>query len=368
MGGVYHLFFHDDVDGIIGAALFLKNQVPGRYRLYPVSSSWRGDKFNYLISSLFIKPGDKRVIIDYQYHKNADVWIDHHFNESFGECEIRNTKMLYNPKSPSAARLVHEYIKSINPSVDYDTSFLFHVDIVDSGAYKSVEQIFRDKSPIMILRAYLERSYPSEMAYCRIVERIAGSNMNIKDALYTLRIGAFYVKDVEQEALKIKNSIVVSNKISFVTQRRKNQFPRYSEYLVLPDVKYAIRLTNIGNNNIYFQVGYNKWQKEPNDVNIGITVSKMIPIIISGGGHFNVAAGVMKCEMENTFIDEISKLLNHEEVDMEKYAVDKSDPIEQKAESMIKTGSAKNINEARSKASTQIQAEEGNARSEDKQL
>ena len=364
MGGAYHLFFHDDVDGIIGASLFLKNHINEKYRLYPVSSSWRGDKFNELISSLFIKPGDKKVIIDYQYHPKCDIWIDHHFNETFGECEIKNSKMIYNPKSQSATRLVFDYGLMVNgvDRVDYDTSFLYQVDIIDSGSYKSVEQIFKDKNPTMILRAFLERMFPADMTYCRIVELIAKNNMSIKDALWILRISAYHVKELEQEAMKIKDAAIISNKISIVNQRRKNQFPRYAEYLALPEIKYSIRLTNVGNNNIYFQLGFNDWQKEANDINIGKKISGLQgSIITSGGGHYNVAAGMMKSEMENTFIDEITKILNHEEVDMEKYAVDSTDPIEKKAKEMIKTGSAATIADAREKASKTEEKNDGSA-------
>ena len=371
MGGAHHLFFHDDVDGIIGASLFLKNHIKGKYRLYPVSSSWRGDKFNELISSLFIKPGDKKVIIDYQYHPKCDIWIDHHFNESFGECEIKNSKMIYNPKSQSAARLVFDYGVMINgiESIDYDTSFLYQVDIIDSASYKSVEQIFSDKSPIMILRAFLERTFPADMTYCRIVELIAGNNMNIKDALWVLRIGAYYVNELELEAMKIKDSVIVSNKISILNQRRKNQFPRYAEYLALPDIKYSIRMTNVGNNNTYFQIGFNVFQKESNDINIGFEVSKLQKTIItSGGGHYNVASGMMKSEMENAFIDEVSKILNNEETNLEKYAVDSTDPIEEKAKEMVKTGEVANISKAREKASKKPVVEESNAGTAEKQL
>jgi hypothetical protein len=365
MAITYHLFFHDDLDGILSAALFLRNHVTDRYRLYPVSSSWRGEKFNRLISTVFTKPGDKKVIIDYQYHPKSDIWIDHHYDPNFGECEVKNEKIFYNPKSPSAARLVNEYHVMINKpdAFDYDMSFISAADMIDSASYKSVSQIFYDKSPAMILRAYLERMFPSEMTYCRIVERIRGCNMNIKEALFTLRIGSFYVRELEKNALQIKHLVVISNKISIVNQKRKNQFPRYAEFLVFPNIKYSIRLTSVGNDNSYFQIGYNNWQKEPNEINIGKTVSEIDFAI--GGGHYNVGAGTVKEENVNKLIDTISIHLNKEDHDMEKYAVDQNDAVEQKAAELVKTGSAKDMKDGREKATKTIKAEEVDGRKQD---
>ena len=66
------------------------------------------------------------------------------------------------------------------------------------------------------------------------------------------------------------------------------------------------------------------------------------------GGHYNVGSGTILESNINEFIDMISKLLNNEEdIEMEKYGVDKADPVEKKAEDLIKTGEAKDISEAR---------------------
>ena len=357
MSETCHIFFHDDVDGIISAALFLHNNVKGRYRLYPISSSWRGPKFNVFFSSIAKKKNDKKVILDFQYHKDSDLWIDHHFDKDFGDCEIKNNKIVYGPKSASAARLVN-YIR-LNNEVDYDQSFISTVDMIDSASYKDVNQIFTDKNPLMVLRAYLEKLFPSDMTYCRIVEIIDKCKMDIKEALHILRISPIYVDELRDDALKIKRSIVIAKKISIVNQKRKNQYPRFSEYLTCPDIKYSLRITSVGNEILSVQIGFNPFQKQSNEINIGKMLNDS-KLLINGGGHYNVGACLIKEKNINEFIDNVSIILNEEGVDsMEKYAVDSTDPIEKKASELVKTGESKNLSQARCDVAKKINQQPG---------
>jgi hypothetical protein len=171
--------------------------------------------------------------------------------------------------------------------------------------------------------------------------------MNISEANYLMRINSYYVKELEKNAMKIKNSIVLSKWISIVNQKRENQYPRYSELLINPKIKYCIRITNIGNN-IKISIGYNRWHHLKNECNIGKSIG--FDYVTESGGHFNVGSAIIKSDFVDRFIDDISRILNEED-DMEKYAVDKNDPVEKKAEELVKTGEAKNIFEARKEAS-----------------
>jgi hypothetical protein len=313
-----------------------------RCRLYPVDSLTRGEKFNTFFNNIIKSKNDKDIIVDYQYHKNADLWIDHHFNHDFGDCIVQNEKVYYNPKSPSATSLVKSFF---DPDCNIFDTLLKDVDIIDSCAYKSVDQIFKDARAIMQLRAYLEQNYLDDMIYCRIVEMIDTCDMDIDDAMYRLRIGSYYIREVFKRAIKIKNSMIISKKISITNQKVIKQFPTYSEYLINPEIKYTIRLTNIGNGNIKFSVGYNQWHEEKNEFNLGKLVQlNYIPV---SGGHFGIGAGVVKETDLDKFIDYISKILNEEDDNMEKYAVDKNDMIEKEAEKLVKTGEVKNMSEAR---------------------
>lgn len=351
---INHIFFHNDLDGIVCAAIFLYKNLKSKYRLYSVSSSMRGEKFNELFLSVPKSDKDKKIILDYQYHKEADLWIDHHFNPEFGECQVVNDKIIYDPKRDSATDLVFEFIAPGSFGSQFVNHDLNMINIIDSCKYNSIKQIFQDKSQPMILRAFLEKAFPAEMTYCRIVEVLANSGLDFCDALYKLKIDSSHVRELEKNAIQIKNSIIKNKNISIVNQRRKEQFPRYSEYLIDQNIKYAIRLTPVGNNNIYFQIGYNMWHSDPNKFNISKMLTSFVgKLIVNGGGHFNVGAGIVKEANIEKLIDEMSIILNEEE-SMEKYAVDSTDGVEKKAAELVKEGSAKNLNDARKMAAEQI--------------
>lgn len=366
----YHIFFHNDVDGIVSAALYLNYLKNKRTRLYPVSSFMRGERFYKFFNQIIKGKDDQKIVLDYQYHNKADIWIDHHFNSEFGECIVNNEKIHYDSKAESAAQLVRNYLISKNNNSimslnSYSTlnDLIKDVNMTDSCSYNSIQQVFTDKKPIIILRAYLEQLVPNNMTYCRIVEMIDRCDFDLDEAIYRLRINTYYLKELEKKALKIKNNLIISKKISLVNQKGFNRFPRYAEFLVLPNIKYCIRITNVGNNIAEFSVGYNAWHKEKNQFNIGKLIK--FDYINEGGGHFNVAGGFMKDIYVERFIDDLSRILNEEEDDMEKYGVDKSDPIEQRAAELVKTGEVKNVPEGRkvvveSKLITEEEKKNGN--------
>lgn len=344
------IFFHNDVDGIFTAALFLNTYNSDIYRLYPLSSQMRGDKFNDAVKA---SPEDGRIIVlDYQHHERADFWVDHHFDSRFGPNEVSNQKIKYDPSSKSAFSILRKMAQE---------SKLFNlserVDMIDSSGYKNPEQIFLDTSPLMCIRAYLEKIIPNDMSYCRIAEIVSASNMDVERAAWIMKIGHGFVDSIRAEAQKIKDHIVISDGMSIVRQRRPMQFPRHAEYYVRPDVKYSVRLTKIDGNNAYLQVGYNKWHERPNQVNIGRAIAG-IKEANKGGGHFHVGGAIIKESDAETVLDKLSIIFTEGVEAMEKYGVDGEDAVEKKAKEMVKTGSAKTMAEAREKSALETSVDD----------
>lgn len=346
-----HVVFHNDVEGIVSAALFLHNHVrDGAYRLYPLASTTRGPVFQKMIDDLKIQPNgfDKEnfvAILDFEYHEKADMWVDHHFNQKFGDCIILNDTMSYNPKSKSAARLVHELPSKYK---NYPTLFITITDMIDSCEYKNIDQIFHDYHPLMAIRAFIEQAFPSSMMLCRIVEMMVSCRFDLLRCNAQLGIGDASVDQIRNDAHKCEKEIVLFRSFSLLRQRRVNQFPRYSELYVYPHLKYWIRASQSGNGLLYLQIGFNKFQKANNAINIRTAIQSCKQFVI-GGGHFNVGAGTVKESDLDDVLDYFDSLFNNED-NMEKYGVDKSDPIEQKAQEMMKTGEFKDIKEARKAA------------------
>lgn len=352
----HHVVYNDDIDGIVSAAIYLHNIVRGAtYRLYPISSSAKGEKFKSIIKEMNLnKKSDFLVILNFENHEDSDLWIDHHWSDVMGNDPVRNAKVIYDPSAKSSSRLVQSY----NPREDiskYPESFIDHVDMISQSSYKAVDQVFTDTGPMMILRAYVEKVFPSEMIFNRVVEMIVKVHFDFRKAMYQLRLDKNIIFELKKEAEKIGRFMTVIGPFSTVSQRRVNQYPKYSEFFIRPETQYAVRFSSAGNNRMYMQIASNKWGK-PNEINLGKMVSN-IPYLIRGGGHYSVASALLEVTDLERLLEEFELNLNKEvrlehEEEMEKNAVDKElDPVESKAEEMVKTGDAKDIDEARKKAS-----------------
>ncbi len=346
----YHIFFHDDIDGIVSAAIIMHKLVRGAdYRLYPIMSSNRGEKFKQIINELNLGENDFLAILDYEYHQRANLWIDHHFNQKFGDQKVCNEQIIYDPIAPSATSLAMT-IPSKNKI--HNESFIQKVNTIDTAGYKTVDEIFSDTHPLMLLRAYVELAFPSEMMYSRAVEVISNSEFDLRKAIYALKIDNSCYSEIKKALEVSKKFMTIFNNFSFITQKRANQFPRYAEFYLNKTIKYAVRISKIqSKKTMYLQVQYNRWHQEPNRINVGQMLSKF-KYLLSGGGHYSVGGGIVLDKDIDRLLDDLNIHLNPEsEVEMEKYGVDKNDDsVEKEAIELIKTGAAKSIDEARKMA------------------
>ena len=326
-----HIVFHNDVDGIMSASL-LRCYDADEYSescLYPVTSTMRGGQTKKIWSG--ISAEDKVAILDFEYSGRADLWIDHHFNSDLGPHPVKNNRLFYDPGAKSAAALVMEKCEASLAQKE-----IIHMcNMIDSALYPNVNFIFESDHPLMILRAYLETAFPSDMTYCRIVEMISHNKCDIEKSLCLMRIGYDAVKNIQKLARQIGKNMVRFGSCSCVNQSRPGEYPRYSEFFVQKDVEYSIRISKSGPHQKYIQIGFNHFVNIPNTINLGEFL-RGLPYV-RGGGHFNVAAGIIKNEDEERFLDDIDMHFN-QEADMEKYGVDKKDPVENRAQELVKEG------------------------------
>lgn len=345
---IHNVVYHADLDGIVSAALYLKFKInkPSGYRLYPMMSYQRGEKFNSFITSLHIPEGDELAIFDFENHGASTFWVDHHPCKALGFSAVTNDEAVYDPSSYSAAALVFNYLKTIATIPDNVADLVKQINMIDSAMYPDVNYIFNDVSPIMIIRAYLERTIPNDMIFNHIVETLCATNFDANETLAMLNLDSGVVSDLRNDVGKAKQYMEVYNKISLIRQRRVSQFPRYSEQFLRSDVKYNVRVSSVGNKRLHLQVMFNRWHLEKNDLHIGRFLSNLE--YVKGGGHYNVGGGFIREDNVEQFIDDLSNIThNWDEDTMEKYGVDTSDPFEKKADELVKTGESNNIEDAR---------------------
>lgn len=364
----HHIFFHADMDGMFSAAMVL-NKFCGDedYKLYPLRSNMRGESFNSLVKKS-VQKESKIYILDFQNDENADLWIDHHPNYVFGNEPIFNKKIYYDYKSLSAFSLVYKYIleqtdkmKSADPEEHENIAAIAQfIDMVDSARYPSVDFVFENNSPGMLIYSFLETTFSSKMTINRVVEILSSTNMDLDRTIFTLDISKDKTEYMRKKASNIKKYIEIyeDSKISLVRQGKNFTYPRYAENYFFPHIFYNIRVSpDMEKGYAYLQMSYNIWKEKPNQINIGKFIKKNQ--YIKGGGHFNAGGGSIKyCDLDN-FLDDISNIiyqLNNKEDSMEKYSVDKeNDPVEKKAEH-IKT--AKDKKEISSEDSSEVSSDE----------
>lgn len=364
---VRHIVFHADVDGIFGAALFLHKSLGDgmdNYVLHPALSSQRGDRFKERVIHMNLAPDDELVIIDYENHDRSTLWIDHHFNPRMGDKPVKTNNIYYDSSKDSAAGLVAEMLYGKKYSDDV-SDLVLAADMIDRGKYPEIKYAFDSTDPAMLMRARIEHGFPAEMMFSRIVETLSDVDFDLVKANRRLDITEHDSNKLRADVDKVKRHIVIFNKISLIRQTRPSQFPRYAEYYLFPDIKYSVRASAISKTKLNIQIGFNKWQDEPNELNIGKFLMSLS--YVRGGGHKDVGGANMDPEIFERFMDDLSIETHNEEEEMpqeeemEKYAVDQTDPVEKKAEEMVKTGAAKNIDEAREKASEENEGKKANA-------
>lgn len=367
MSDFFTIYFHDDVDGIVSAALILKHVVRGKpYFLQPVKSSQRGDKFDHIIKNRLygVEPC---IIVDYQHHELADLWIDHHYNKALGDDAVHTKDMAYDPKAKSAARVIRNMIKKspLGQFTYIDEDMIRTTDMIDSAGYESIEFIFTSKHPLMMLKSYLEQmTIQLSWSYCRAVEAIVTADFELEDAMAMLGIEPNTVDSLRKSAEGIKKAMVINGPIAITEMKRLYEYPRYSEYFVRPDMKYAFRIVHLGGDRVQTDVGFNQWGNFTNEVHIGKMLGGF-DYTISGGGHHDVGGSIIKADMLEQHVDDITTALNPEvpmnEESMEKVGVDKeADPVEKKAEEMTKTGESPDMQQAREKAATEEEGKTDN--------
>jgi len=361
---MHHIMFHADIDGIVSAALFLNQTcgLKGNYKLYPLLSSSRGDKFNSMIEGIKKNCNDSDVessiiILDFEYHEKANVWIDHHPNKNLGHGSIFNEKIHYDYKSMSTFELVFKYFNKNITNVIFRKNLegmVNFVNMVDSAKYPSANYVFTNKDPGMLIYSYLETTFHAEMMFCRLVEMLAVNDLDLINVVSKMNITDASHNKLVKKAKEIKKYIEIYGNFTFVRQHRIYQYPRYSENFLFPDIKYNVRVSP-GSIREFFhvQISANSWSTEANQFNIGQFINKLS--YIKGGGHFNVGGGSLEEKNLDKFLNDFSELVNEKGdvtmEELEKYGVDhEADPIEKKADEMVKTGEAEDKDEARKKA------------------
>lgn len=365
------ILYHDDFDGIVSAAIYKTHMSPetfNRVLLKPMSYLSK-NSLDKTVEEIKKAGFDTVVVLDFPYSALVDVWYDHHMHsKSIREAyavRLKFSSILgkFDFRAKSCARIVYEDVVTINnPNNERLNEIVKLADMYDSADFKTPDYTFSEKSVMNQCYAYLENTHYSTRpaicnfmveAFCAYIEnRISSLDMVIP-------VSNDDVEHLSRRAYKTRREMVVFGDVS-ITQCRLGEHPRYAEFVKIKDrkpVKYSCRIEKYPfGRNLKISIGYNKWQGEPNMVNLGqlIRTSKYA----KGGGHFDVGGGMVSPESLESFLDEMTSILSGYNIDfsekedcedMEKYGVDiENDDFEKSAAELSKEASI-SIDEARKK-------------------
>jgi len=141
----YHLYFHNDFDGMASGAVmlnFLRSRGDDIVSYNPidyfpdVNRKWPEYKFK--------KPF---ILVDFRYHPAADWWFDHHLTSFFKKKWQNSFKVdrthVFNPKIKSVCELVVRHLSKIfkySPP-RYIEYLVKWTSIIDSASYKSPKEL-----------------------------------------------------------------------------------------------------------------------------------------------------------------------------------------------------------------------------------
>lgn len=326
----YIIFYHNDTDGIVGAALWLHNNIGHdrtvEYRLHAVQSQNRVN-FDQRVKEARKHKDDRIIVIDFAYSVHANLTIDHHYNPDLGNDLIKNDSLIYNPKLKSCVRAIYDNFqdykcntlknnKGILGKVNGSIEDIVDVcDMVDSAGYPDRKFFFESNHPIMILTHYINVQPLNEVIYGRIVELLWNNCLDVEKVLRILNINPDSVlKKVKKSARDMNKHLVKFEYISVTTVGRPNQFPRYAEFYLNEEIRYTIRTFNVGDGRWQVQCGYNNWCDVDNTFNIGMFAKDQEKkgLAITGGGHFNVGSAIINIQNREKYIDLLMESIRKE--------------------------------------------------------
>ncbi|MEX1064155.1 MAG: hypothetical protein WD898_02280 [Candidatus Paceibacterota bacterium] len=313
MSKKYHIYFHNDFDGVTSAAVllnFFKKHGGGLASYNPIDYAV-GLKENWPNFKL----KQPSIIVDFLYHPKVTWWFDHHTTSFIKEewrKEYKNDETHYfDPELKSCCGTVLRHLKK-----EYKYKPPKHIadlvrwaDKIDGGVYASARQAVIADSPArklsLILREHAIRYGPASF-FKHLVEKL--SALSLAEAVKAPRFDKIIKKNRERtlKSLKTFNDFSeVHNKVILIDST-KTEFPvsHYMGYLTHPEVSWSV-LLNWHDGFFHVSVGRNHWVKRKvGDVHIGKLLSKY-----GGGGHKNV--GGFEKKSKQTILKNIKDIIKY---------------------------------------------------------
>ncbi|MFH1769143.1 MAG: hypothetical protein ABH833_00555 [Parcubacteria group bacterium] len=297
----YHLYHHDDLDGLACGAVmleFLKSRGDKFSSHHPITYGAGISSENW-VDFKFERPF---MIFDFQYHPDAEWWVDHHASSAFEfiggdyEDKYKNDKQHhFDGNAPSACGLM---VRLLEDEHGFDVSNIIRtlareVDIVDSAGFKSIEEALDFDRPIKqfdLLLSDIDIDQGNDEYYDLRVElmnllAVISLEDIVNDTKYKGRI--IKLKNIEEQINEeVGQRGELRGKVVFVDAHDMERVENYAAlWKRFPDAPYAFLIKPENKGFDKLRIIRNNWIKHDKEVNLGDLASKR-----GGGGHKGIGA------------------------------------------------------------------------------
>ena len=289
----YHLYFHDDLDGVTSGAVllhFLKSRGDGYASYNPIDftsdikKNWAGYELQ--------KPS---ALVDFMYHPSLDIWFDHHgstfiydeWRASYRDSEMQS----FDPTAKSCCGMIVRFFKNTR-GYEYPAQLLQlarEIDIYDSATFPTIHDAFGLASPSAKLGCLIDHHVdrndriPYRQLRQTLIEKIASADG------YDFLENEEYVKTYERvkkgqevaiEQMRGRGEqigrIVYVNRIDYDLPNS-----HFIPFFAFPDAWYQVV---VGRKDDIFKIRFSRsnWTRPESALDLGVLAKQKDP---GGGGH-----------------------------------------------------------------------------------
>lgn len=312
-----NLFTHNDLDGIISAALI-------KYG-FSVERIFFSAPSSIMHSQQQITEND--IVCDLPCPINCGYWFDHH-RGNLEDLKLRGISPINIPgkfsEAPSCASVIAEYFKENNINYpDFFIETIKEINIIDSFDYKNIEE-WRKPTYGKIIDCALKDPVMPLFEKDNLMQKAI--NLIYKFSLQEVSQNADFQKHYNVYLKEEEKMIqIIQQSVSFLEKDKNKDFviidlchlkhpPKIQKnlaFLIYPTAKYVISIQNLFRAN-----------KKTNDLSLSISTSiienqnpqkqdlgEIMRILNIGDGHIGAASGRIKCASKNVMEKEKKRLL-----------------------------------------------------------
>lgn len=307
----YHIYFHNDLDGLASSAIMFD---------FLVKKGDRVASFNPIDYEPGLRDGWKIrkfkepfVLMDFLYHTKAAWWFDHHettFIDQAWRKKYRNDdRHFFDPKYKSCCGAILHHLKKTykyNPSIHL-SSIIKGADIVDSAGYKSAKEAISTSKDYRKFSFFLSMASIGNKTWAWLSTALPYKPLNkiLADPRVKSKL-AKILKDWDRGLRFVKIKTIIKGSVG-VLYAMDSKLPTSSHmaYYLYPRLAYSLVVYQ----NVKFyhiRVGRNLWFKLKRDIDVGGLMSTY-----GGGGHHGVGGAEASSREEALrYVDEIVEFIN----------------------------------------------------------